>query len=119
MAKILAAAGLTLASIAASAVLMSPTALAAETCKASYYTGGGTTASGERFDPNKLTAAHKTLPFGTKVKVKNRSNGKTVTVRINDRGPFITGRCVDLTPKAFKTIAPLSQGVVGVTVTRV
>jgi rare lipoprotein A len=118
MPKTLAAAGLTLASIAATAVFFSPVA-SAETCKASYYTGGGTTASGERFDPNKLTAAHKTLPFGTKVKVKNRSNGKTVTVRINDRGPYITGRCIDLTPKAFKTIAPLSQGVVGVTVTRI
>ncbi|WP_063778093.1 septal ring lytic transglycosylase RlpA family protein [Lentzea aerocolonigenes] len=118
MAKTLAAAGLTLASLAATAVLFTPVA-SAETCKASYYSGGGTTASGERFDPNKLTAAHKTLPFGTKVKVKNRSNGKTVTVRINDRGPFVTGRCIDLTPKAFKAIAPLSQGVVGVTVNRV
>jgi rare lipoprotein A len=118
MAKTLAAAGLTLASLAASAVLFSPVA-SAETCKASYYTGGGTTASGERFDPNKLTGAHKTLPFGTRVKVKNRANNKTVTIRINDRGPFIAGRCVDLTPRAFKAIAPLSQGVANVTVTRV
>jgi rare lipoprotein A len=118
MAKTLAAAGLTLASLATSAVLFSPVA-SAETCKASYYTGGGTTASGERFDPNKLTGAHKTLPFGTRVKVKNRSNDKTVTIRINDRGPFITGRCVDLTPRAFKALAPLSQGVINVTVTKV
>jgi rare lipoprotein A len=118
MTKTLSAAGLALASLVTTAVFFSPVA-SAETCKASYYSGGGTTASGERFDPDKLTAAHKTLPFGTKVKVKNRANGKTVTVRINDRGPFVSGRCVDLTPKAFKTIATLSQGVVGVTVTKV
>lgn len=111
-----AAAGLVLASIAATQIVSAPTA-SAETCKASYYSGGGTTASGERFNPNALTAAHKTLRFNTKVKVTNRSNGKSVTVRINDRGPYVAGRCIDLTPRGFKALAPLSQGVVNVTVT--
>ena len=92
-------------------------AASAETCKGSYYDSGTTTASGERFNPNALTAAHKTLRFNTKVKVTNRANGKSVTVRIIDRGPYVAGRCIDLTPRGFKALAPLSQGVVSVTVT--
>jgi rare lipoprotein A len=114
--KMLTAAALVLASVATSQIVSAPAA-SAETCKASYYSGGGTTASGEKFNPNALTAAHKTLRFNTKVKVTNRSNGKSVVVRINDRGPFIKGRCVDLTPRGFKALAPLSQGVINVTVT--
>ena len=62
--------------------------------------GGGRTASGERPDPKALTAAHRTLPFGTKVEVVNQRNGKRVTVRINDRGPFVRGRVIDVTPAA-------------------
>jgi len=58
---------------------------------ASYYKSGKQTANGERFNPNGLTAAHRTLPFGTKVRVTNMRNGKSVVVRINDRGPFIRG----------------------------
>lgn len=81
------------------------------TCKASFYGEGQNTASGERFDPSKLTAAHKTLKFGTLVKVTNIKNNKTVTVRINDRGPFIAGRCLDLSTAAFKRIASTSAGV--------
>lgn len=79
------------------------------TCKASTYgegdgTAGRPTASGERFNPSKLTAAHKSLPMNSKVKVTNKSNGKTVTVRINDRGPYISGRCLDLSTAAMNKI---------------
>ena len=72
------------------------------------------TASGERFDNYAMTAAHKTLPFGSKVKVTNSNNGKSVTVRINDRGPFVKGRIIDLSRAAFSQIADLDRGVVKV-----
>lgn len=86
-----------------------------QTCKASYYASGSQTASGEPFDPNGLTAAHRTLPFNTLVRVINPANGKSVDVRINDRGPFgSTTRCLDLARGAFAKIAPLSAGVVQV-----
>jgi rare lipoprotein A len=65
---------------------------------------GGVTASGERFLPDKLTAAHRTLPFGTMVRVTNLNNGLTVVVRINDRGPFTRGRVIDITPAAAKEL---------------
>ena len=81
---------------------------------ASYYADkfdGRKTASGAIFRQNKLTAAHRTLPFGTKVKVKNLSNGKTVKVTINDRGPFVQGRTIDLSKKAAKKIGMLQKGV--------
>ncbi|WP_222853442.1 septal ring lytic transglycosylase RlpA family protein [Fodinicola acaciae] len=81
------------------------------TCKASFYGEGQSTASGEPFDPSAMTAAHKTLKFGTMVKVTNVKNNKTVTVRINDRGPYVSGRCLDLTTAAFKRIASTSAGV--------
>jgi rare lipoprotein A len=84
------------------------------TCKASFYSEGQNTASGEVFDPNAFTAANKTLPFDTRVRVTNLANGKSVVVRINDRGPFIAGRCLDLSRAAFATIANLSSGVVSV-----
>ncbi|MDO5092707.1 MAG: septal ring lytic transglycosylase RlpA family protein [Propionibacteriaceae bacterium] len=85
-----------------------------DSCKASYYGEGRLTANGESFDPSGMTAAHKTLPFGTKVKVTNPATGKSVTVRINDRGPYISGRCLDLTTAAFAAIADPGQGVVQV-----
>jgi rare lipoprotein A len=81
------------------------------TCGVSYYDTGSRTANGERFDPNGLTAAHKTLPFNTRVRVTNPANGKSVIVRINDRGPFISGRCLDLARGAFVMIASVSTGV--------
>ncbi len=87
-----------------------------ESCKASFYSEGQRTANGESFDPNALTAAHKRLPFGTRVRVTNTANGRTVTVRINDRGPFVAGRCIDLSRAAFTAIASASQGVASVTV---
>jgi rare lipoprotein A len=89
--------------------------LSSQTCQASFYTDEGSrTASGEIFHVNDFTAAHKTLPFNTRVRVTNVSNGKSVVVRINDRGPFAAGRCLDLTPAAFNTIANQSAGVITV-----
>lgn len=85
--------------------------VASGTCQASFYAEGQHTANGENFDPNAFTAAHKTLPFNTRVKVTNLANGKSVVVRINDRGPFISGRCLDLSRAAFGMIASLNSGV--------
>src|SRR5689334_19424924 len=78
---------------------------------------GKRTASGERAQSGALTAAHKTLPFGTMVRVTNRRNNKSVVVRINDRGPFVRGRVIDLTPAGARAIgmsglAPVSLSVV-------
>jgi rare lipoprotein A len=78
---------------------------AKETRNASYglassYGSGSETASGERFNADELTAAHRTLPFGTRVRVTNHSNGRSVVLRINDRGPFVRGRVIDVTPAA-------------------
>ena len=67
---------------------------------ATYYASGRRTASGQAFDPNAHTAAHRTLPFGSRVTVANPHNGRSVTVVINDRGPFTRGRIIDLTPAA-------------------
>lgn len=75
---------------------------------ASYYADkfhGKKTASGKKFDMNKYTAAHKKLPFGTKVKVTNEANGKSVIVEVTDRGPFVKSREIDLSKKAFMEIA--------------
>lgn len=77
---------------------------------ASWYALHSKTASGERMNPAKLTAAHKTLKFGTKVKVTNRTNGKSVVVRINDRGPFIRGRVLDLSKAAAQNIGMIRSG---------
>lgn len=85
-----------------------------QTGKASYYAdkfNGRKTASGERFRNSKLTAAHKTIPFGTKVKVTNLRNGKTVKVRVNDRGPFVAGRIIDLSKKAARRLDMVNEGV--------
>lgn len=90
----------------------SPKVVSSGTCEASYYATGSTTANGEAFDPDGLTAAHKTLPFDTRVRVTNTANGKSVVVRINDRGPFVAGRCIDLARGAFSKIASLSSGVI-------
>jgi peptidoglycan lytic transglycosylase len=65
-----------------------------------YAYSGERTASGERAKPSGFTAAHRTLPFGTRVRVTNKGNGRSVVVRINDRGPFVRGRVIDLTPAA-------------------
>lgn len=89
------------------------------TGKASYYHdkfNGRKTANGEIFDNDKLTAAHKTLPFGTKVRVKNLRNNKTVSVVINDRGPFVAGRIIDLSRAAAAKIGMIRSGVAEVEV---
>ena len=80
---------------------------AAQAQIATYYGkefAGRRTASGERFDPGAMTAAHRTLPFGTKVRVTNSRNGRSVIVRINDRGPFVKGRSIDLSSGAARAI---------------
>ena len=88
----------------------------AQTGIASVYSGGRT-ANGERAAANHLTAAHRSLPFGTMVKVTNRRTGHSVVVRINDRGPFVRGRVIDVTPAAaralgFSGLAPVELAVV-------
>jgi rare lipoprotein A len=77
---------------------------------------GGPTASGERFDMRKMTAAHRTLPFGTRVRVTNTRNGRSVEVRINDRGPYGgRGRIIDLSEAAARRLDMINAGVVPVT----
>jgi rare lipoprotein A len=78
---------------------------------ASFYKSGKRTANGERFNPHGLTAAHRSLPFGTKVLVTNLKNGKSVIVRINDRGPFVHGRVLDLSFGAAKVVGLNLSGV--------
>jgi rare lipoprotein A len=83
-----------------------------------YAYSGERTANGQRATPSGLTAAHRSLPFGTMVRVTNRSNGRSVVVRINDRGPFVHGRVIDLTPAGahalgFNGLAPVTLAVVG------
>ncbi|MDY6902758.1 MAG: septal ring lytic transglycosylase RlpA family protein [Cyanobacteriota bacterium] len=80
------------------------------------YFAGRKTASGERFNPSKMTAAHKTLPFGTRVRVTNMRNGRSVVVRINDRGPFIRGRVIDLSRGAAGVIGMIGRGIAPVRV---
>lgn len=92
----------------------------AEQGKASFYADkyhGRTTASGERFSQQAATAAHLKLPFGTRVKVTNIANNKSVVVRINDRGPYIRGRIIDLSKAMFEKIADPKVGVIDVSVT--
>jgi len=89
----------------------------AESGRAAFY-GGGRTASGERTGPNGLTAAHRTLPFGTKVRVTNHHNGKTVVVRIVDRGPYGRGRIIDVSRAAAVELDMISTGTVMVSIER-
>lgn len=93
-------------------------AVSLERGQASFYADryqSRKTASGERYDHGKRTAAHKTLPFGTRVKVTNTKNNKTVVVKINDRGPFVKGRIIDLSKSAFSHIGKTSAGILPVT----
>jgi peptidoglycan lytic transglycosylase len=84
---------------------------------ASFYWQGQRTATGERFNPEGMTAAHRSLPFGTRVRVTHLGNGRTVDVRINDRGPFIGGRVIDLSRGAAGVLGMHHQGVARVKVT--
>lgn len=91
----------------------------AEAGIASYYADryqGRLTANGERFNMYELTAAHKTLPFDSVVRVVNRDNGRSVVVRINDRGPFVRGRIIDLSYAAFGRIASHRDGLADVVI---
>jgi rare lipoprotein A len=92
-------------------------AAAASTGMASFYWQGHTTASGARFNPEGMTAAHRSLPFGTRVRVTHLGNGRTVEVRINDRGPFVGGRIIDLSRGAAGVLGMHGQGVARVQVT--
>ena len=83
---------------------------------ASYYWEPQALASGGRFNPNGLTAAHKTLPFGTRVRVTHLGNGRSVEVKINDRGPYVAGRIIDLSKAAASVIGMTAQGVARVAV---
>ncbi len=86
-----------------------------ETGLASYYGHqyhGRTTANGEIYDENQLTAAHRTLPFGTRVRVTNLANGRQVVLRVNDRGPFVAGRIIDVSFKAAQELDFVVTGVV-------
>lgn len=86
----------------------------AQTGIASFYADkfvGRTTANGEKYKHSKLTAAHRSLPFGTLLKVTNLENGKEVIVRVNDRGPFVKGRIIDLSKSAAKKLGYIDQGV--------
>jgi len=89
----------------------------AQTGLASYYGAdfhGRQTASGEIFDQRKLTCAHRDLPFGTRLKVTNTENKKSVVVRVNDRGPWVAGRIIDLSYAAAKKLDMIKEGVVKV-----
>jgi rare lipoprotein A len=78
---------------------------------ASYYTEGTKTASGEKFNPLEMTAAHPTLPFGTKLRVTNVASGRSVMVRVNDRGPYVQGRVVDVSYSAADALGMVGKGV--------
>ena len=98
--------------------IVAPIDLAAAQCgSASWYAMTSRTASGERANPNTLTAAHRTLPFGSKVKVENLKNGKSVVVRINDRGPFSGGRVIDVTRAAANSLGFVRAGTAKVRLT--
>ncbi len=121
--KAFAVAGLSLVLIACGATSSQPRpprpSGASEIGQASYYADryqGQLTANGERYDRRSLTAAHKRLAFDTRVRVTNLDNGRSVVVRINDRGPFVRGRIIDLSRAAFSEIAQTRLGIVDVRV---
>lgn len=102
-------------SVALALAALAPAASQAETGKISYYGAkfaGRTTANGERFNPNAMTMAHKTLPFGSKVKVTNLANKRSVVLRVNDRGPSVAGRVADVSHAAARKLNMTQRGVV-------
>ena len=105
-----------------SIAFMPMSALAQQCGIASYYGPGfhgARTANGERFDSQALTFAHRTLPFGTRLKVVNQDNGRSITVRGNDRGPFYCSPIIDLSEGALSQIASLGQGSAKVCISKV
>lgn len=108
-------------SVALLAICLAPLPALAETGQASYYgreLAGQRTASGERFNPNGMTAAHRTLPFGTQLRVTNLANGRSVTVRVNDRGPFVRRRILDVSAGAARQLGFFAQGTARIRVER-
>jgi peptidoglycan lytic transglycosylase len=93
------------------------TAASGQIGTASYYQHGHRVASGARFNPSALTAAHRSLPFGTRVRVTHLGSGRSVEVRINDRGPFVAGRIIDLSKAAAEIIGMTASGVARVSMT--
>ena len=109
---------ITVGLLGAAALLPIDHAKADQLGHASWYSlPANTTANGEQMNPNELTAAHRSLPFGTRVLVENLSNGRSVVVRINDRGPFIGGRIIDLSKAAADSIGMINAGTAKVRVT--
>lgn len=104
---------LSCAALSLSAVMAASSVAHADTSTgiASYYWQGRSTASGERFNPAAMTAAHRSLPFGTKVRVTNLRNGRSVVVRINDRGPFTRGRIIDVSRAAASELGFTGNGI--------
>jgi rare lipoprotein A len=98
-------------------VAATETAAASQEGRASWYAHTSKTASGERANPGALTAAHRTLPFGTQVKVENLRNGRSVVLRINDRGPFTGGRIIDVTRAAAEKLGFVAHGTAPVRLT--
>lgn len=112
--RILAAAAIS-AALPLAVMAYSGQAEASEKCgRASWYALTSMTASGERMDPGKLTAAHRNLKFGTKVRVINQSNGRSVVVRINDRGPFIKNRVIDVSRAAAGELGFVNAGLTNI-----
>jgi rare lipoprotein A len=111
------AAAIVLTGVAASVATAGPSA--AQCGSASWYALTSKTANGERMNPKLLTAAHRSLPFGTKVRVTNEENGKAVVVRINDRGPYAKGRVIDLSKAAARSLDFISDGHTRICMTRV
>jgi rare lipoprotein A len=102
----------------ATIILVGAIACGASAGTASYYWQGQKVACGGKFNPGALTAAHRTYPCGTKVRVTNKRNGRSVVVTINDRGPFVKGRIIDVSLAAAKVLGMTKAGVVPVTVER-
>ena len=109
--------GAAVAAFAVVAGLQSSEASASQCGQASWYSSGTKTANGEKMNANALAAAHRFLPFGAHVRVDNLANGRSVVVRINDRGPFIRGRVIDLTRGAAAAIGMISSGTASVKIT--
>jgi rare lipoprotein A len=106
--------------LASGVVLAASASTASAQCgRASWYALTSRTASGERMNPSALTAAHRSLPFGTKVRVTNKRNGKAVVVRINDRGPFVGGRVIDVSKAAARQLGFVGAGHAAVCMARI
>jgi len=109
--------GFAFGAVCAAVSLQSNEAAASQCGTASWYKMGSKTASGERMNANVLAAAHRTLPFGTRIRVDNLGNGRSVVVRINDRGPYSGGRIIDVTRGAAVELGMIGEGTARVRLT--